>query len=69
MNIRNYVKSLLALKCVTITQLAKMMSEKTGETYTIKSLSGKLARESLTMKEVFIIADLIGYEIKFIEKK
>lgn len=69
MNIRNYIKSLLALKCVTITQLAEMMSEKTGEIYTVKSLSGKLSRESLTMKEVFIIADLIGYEIKFIEKK
>jgi len=69
MNMRNYIKSLLALKCVTITQLAKLMSEKTGENYTLKSISAKLARESLTMKEVFIIADLIGYEIKFIEKK
>lgn len=69
MNIRNYLKSLLALKCITITKLAQMMTEKTGKNYTFKSLSGKLTRESLTMKEVFIIAELIGYEIKFIEKK
>jgi hypothetical protein len=69
MNIRNYLKSLLALKCITITQLAKMMSEKTGETYTLKSLSGKLARESLTFKEILIIAELLGYDIKFIERK
>jgi hypothetical protein len=69
MDVRNYIKSLLALKCITLTQLAKMMSEKTGEKYNIKSLSGKLTRETITMKEVFIIAELIGYEIKFIEKK
>lgn len=69
MNIRNYLKSLLAMKCITITQLAKMMTEKTGKNYTFRSLSQKMGRESISMKEVFIIAELIGYEIKFIEKK
>jgi len=69
MNIRNYIKSLLALKCITITKLAEMMSEKTGKKYTFRGLSQKIGRESISMKEVFTIADLIGYEIKFIEKK
>lgn len=69
MDVRNYLKSLLALKCITITKLAKMMTEKTGKKYTFRSLSQKMIRESISMKEVFIIAELIGYEIKFHEKK
>lgn len=69
MDIRNYLKSLLALKCITITKLAQMMTEKTGKNYTFRSLSSKLRRETISMKEVFIIAELIGYEIKFHEKK
>lgn len=68
MDVRNYVKSLLILKCITITKLAQMMTAKTGKKYTMRSLSSKLARESLSLKEAYIIADLIGYEIKFIEK-
>lgn len=64
MNVRSYLKSLLALKCITITKLAEMMSEKTGKKYTFKSLSQKMGRETLSMKEFYIIAELIGYEIK-----
>ncbi len=69
MNIRNYIKSLLALKCITIAKLAIMMSEKTGENYTPQSISHKLRRESLSLKEAFTIADLIGCELKIIDKE
>ena len=68
MNIRNQIKSLLALKCITLKQLAKMMSEQTGGHYTQQSLSHKLRRESLSLKEASIIADLIGYKVIFVEK-
>ena len=67
-NIKNHIKSLLALKCITITQLARMMSENTGKNYTFSSLSQKMSRGTLSLKESFIIADLIGYDLKFIEK-
>lgn len=67
MNVRNKLKSLLALKCITITKLAEMMSEKTGKKYTQRSLSGKLLNESISLKEAYIIADLIGYKIEFID--
>lgn len=69
MDVRNYLKSLLALKCITITKLAQMMTEKTGKNYTMRSLASKFARETISMKEVYLIAELIGYDIKFIEKK
>lgn len=68
MNVRNQLKSMLALKCITIKKLAQMMSEKTGEKYTQQSLSHKLARESISLKEASIIAELLNYELKFIEK-
>ena len=68
MEIRNYIKSLLALNCVTIKRLAEMLSEKTGREYSAKSLSHKLRRESLSLKEAYEIADLIGYKIEFIKK-
>ena len=67
MEIRNYIKSLLVLNCVTIKALAQMMSEKTGKAYSAKSLSHKLRRETLTLKEAYQIADLIGYKIEFIK--
>lgn len=44
-----------------------MMSEKTGKKYTINTLSGKLIRESITLKETLQILELLGYNIK-IEK-
>lgn len=55
--------------CITVTfkQLAAMMSEKTGKKYTINTLSGKLIRESITLKETLQILELLGYNIK-IEK-
>ncbi|MFI3299864.1 MAG: hypothetical protein R3Y28_00440 [Candidatus Gastranaerophilales bacterium] len=68
MHIRDKIKSVLALKCITITKLADMMSEKTGEQYTFQRLSHKLRLERITLKEAYIIADLLGYELEFIEK-
>lgn len=67
-NIRDRIKSLLALKCITITRLAEMMSEKTGEKYTFQRLSHKLRLERLSLKEAYIIADLLGYRLEFIEQ-
>lgn len=68
MNIRDKIKSLLALRCTTITKLAEMMSEKTGEKYTFQRLSHKLRLERLSLKEAYIIAELLNYRLEFIEK-
>lgn len=67
-NVRDKIKSLLALKCITITKLAEMMSEKTGEKYTFQRLSHKLRLERLSLKEAYIIAELLDYKLEFIEK-
>ena len=69
MQIREKIKSLLALKCVTITKLAELMTEKTGEKYTFQRISHKLRLNRLTLAEAYISADILGYDLEFIERK
>lgn len=68
MNARNKIKSLIALRCITITKLAEMLREKTGKPYTFKSLTGKLQRGTLSLDEAYLIADLLEYKLEFIDK-
>ncbi len=68
MNVRNKIKSLIALRCITITKLAEMLREKTGKPYTFKSLTGKLQRGTLSLDEAYLIADLLEYKLEFIDK-
>lgn len=68
-NIKNYIKSLLQLNAVTITKMAELMNEKSGKTYTRGSLANKINRESLTLKEAYILADILGYDIEFVKRK
>ena len=66
MKARNKIKSLIALRCLTITKLAQMMQEETGKPYTFKSLTGKLQRGTLSLDEAYLIADLLDYKLEFI---
>lgn len=68
MQIREKIKSLLALKCITITKLAELMTERTGEKYTFQRLSHKLRLNRITLAEAYIIADILGYNLEFIER-
>lgn len=64
-NIRNKIKSMLSLNGMTMTQLVKIMSERSGKKYTLASLYSKLKIESLSLKEAYLIADILGYQIDF----
>ncbi len=68
MQIREKIKSLLALRCVTITKLAELMTEYTGEKYTFQRISHKLRLNRLTLAEAYIIADILGYDLDFIDR-
>ena len=68
-NIKNYIKSLLQLNAFTIAKMAKLMNEKSEKTYTRGSLANKINRESLTLKEAYILADILGYDIEFVKRK
>ena len=69
MKARNKIKSLIAYRCTTLTKLAQMMREKTGKPYTFKSLTGKLQRGTLSLDEAYIIAELLGYRLDFIDTR
>ena len=64
---RMMIKLLLAQNCVTIKQLSELMTQKTGKTYTPKSLGHKLRRESLSIKELFILMEILNYRVEFVK--
>ena len=68
-NIRAKIKYLLSLKGLTITKLAELMTEKTGEKYTFQRISHKLRLDRVTLKEAYIMADIMGYRLEFIDKE
>lgn len=45
------------------------MTEKTGEKYTFQRISHKLRLNRLTLAEAYIIADILGYDLEFVERK
>ena len=64
---RMMIKLLLTQNCVTIKRLSELMTEKTGKLYTPKSLGHKLRRESLSIKELFQIMEIMNYKVEFIK--
>lgn len=69
MDIRNDIKYILAKEGITLTKMAELLSEKTGYHYTVKALSGKLIRESITLKEALEIFEIIDYKLVPIKNK
>lgn len=68
MSIREDIKMLLAQKAMTMTELARILTEKGSKT-SIKSLSNKLAQKTIRFEEVRKILEILGYEIEYKEKK
>lgn len=63
MDIRNDIKYILAKEGYTLTRIAELMAKKTGYPYTVKTISGKLIRESITLKELIQILEIIDYSL------
>lgn len=66
--VKEQIKSLLAIRSLTMTFLAEKMSEVTGKSYTLASLLAKLKRGTLSYNEVLIICEILDYEIEFKSK-
>ena len=64
-DIRTQIKLLAVSRGITLKKLAGMIQDKTGEPCSYNSLMGKLNRESLSLKEAQIIAELLNYKLKF----
>jgi len=65
MGTREEVKHLIAKEGLTITEIAKRMTEMTGKKYTLKGLSDKLARKTLRLEEFLVILKILNYEIRY----
>ncbi|RAI14170.1 MAG: phosphoribosylglycinamide formyltransferase [Candidatus Melainabacteria bacterium] len=63
MNVREEVKIMLTSKCMTITELARKMTELSGKNYSQSLLSHKLKSESLRYSEMKMICKILGYRI------
>ena len=65
MSVSEDFKILLLKEKTTITELAKLATEKSGKNYTVFGISQKLARNSMKYDEVKFLASILGYKIKF----
>ncbi|MBQ7450170.1 LLM class flavin-dependent oxidoreductase [bacterium] len=65
MGVKEDIKTLLVQSGWTLKDLAKEMSVRIGKNYSSPMLSQKLYRENLHYKEAKIIADILGYCLKF----
>lgn len=64
----NEIKMLVAKKGVTLTYLAKYLSEKTGKYYSLDNLSKKLRSNRIRYAEIKLIAEALEMEIIFQDK-
>jgi len=62
---REQVKILLVKENMSLTELARKMTEFTGKKYTQQGLSNKLSRDTLRYSEIFQITKILGYKINF----
>lgn len=69
MSISNDIKKLLIDKDITLTQLAKIISEKKGKNFSIQNLSQKLKNETINLRELEIILDTLNYKICYLPQK
>ena len=63
------LKKLLLDADVTLTELADALGKRYNKHYSVQNLSNKLNNETITHREMLVIADIIGYELKFIPKE
>ena len=69
MSIMNDLKKVLLDVNISLTELAEALSKKLGKRYSMQNLSNKLRNETITHREMLVIADILGYDLQFIRKK
>ena len=69
MDIRSEIKHLISLEATTLTKIAERMSKEKDVSMKLNNLSKKLRNNTIKFSEVDAIADLLGYDIKFVKRK
>lgn len=65
MGVSEDLRILLVREKMTITELAKLASERSNSKYTVFGISQKLARNSVKYDEMKFFAKILGYDLKF----
>ena len=68
MRIKDEIKSLLAREATTMTDVACKIYQNSQKRVASSTLSQKLSKETIKYKEILQIAEILGYEIKFVKK-
>lgn len=68
-NIKNDIKANIARSGYTLTKIVELLNEKYNKKTTVQNLSNKLSRETISYKEILEIADVLGYEIVWKDKR
>ena len=69
MSIMNELKKVLLDVNISLTELAQALSKRLNKPYSMQNLSNKLRNETITHREMLIIADILGYDLKFTLRK
>ncbi len=69
MSVRKEIKRLLVEKDITLSELARLISEKKGQRVSVQSLSNKLGNETISYVEIKLIAEILGYKVEFVNDK
>ena len=68
MSIINELKKILLDVNVSLTELAQALEKRLNKPYSMQNLSNKLRNETISHREMLIIADILGYDLKFVRK-
>lgn len=63
------IKKILLDEFVTLTELASELSKRLNKSYSMHNLSNKLRNETITYRDMLEIADILGYDLKFVPKE
>ena len=69
MSIINELKKILLDVNVNLTELAQALAKRLDKPYSMQNLSNKLRNETITHREMLIIADILGYDLKFVRRE
>ena len=64
----NDLKKILLDVNVSLTELAAALGKRLNKSYYLNNLSNKLRNETISYREMLIIADILGYDLKFIRR-
>lgn len=65
----NDLKKILLDVNVSLTELAAALGDRLNKHYSLNNLSNKLRNETITHREMLIIADILGYDLKFVRRE